>query len=158
MDTICGMDCCAQCPRLAECGGCRKAGGHPFGGNCTAAEQIGRGGQPGFQQFKKDLIAEINTLGIPGLTVSDLNLLNGFFVNLEYPLPGGQTAKFLKDNDVYLGNQIEVPGCERCYGVVGGEDFLLVCQYGCCGKDPEIILYKKRLPAKAAGAAEGGPR
>ena len=65
-------------------------------------------------------------------------------VNLAYPLPGGQAAQFLQDNRVYWGNQIEVPGSERCYGVVADETFLLVCRYGCEGRDPELVLYKKR--------------
>lgn len=94
--------------------------------------------------FKEHLISEINALGIKGLAVNDLNLLNGFFVNLEYPLANGQTVKLLKDNNVYLGSQIEVSGKERCYGVVSDKNYILVCEYGCNGSDPEIILYKKR--------------
>ena len=30
------------------------------------------------------------------------------------------------------------------YGMVGCEDFLLVCEYGDLGADPRLILYKKR--------------
>ena len=114
------------------------------GGNCIAAECIERNGENGFLRFKEHLISEINALGIKGLVVNDLNLLNGFFVNLEYSLANGQTVKLLKDNDVYLGNQIEVPGKERCYGVVADKNYILVCEYGCNGENPEIILYKKR--------------
>ena len=33
---------------------------------------------------------------------------------------------------------------ERCYGVVANEDLILICEYGCNGSDPEIILYKRR--------------
>lgn len=47
-----------------------------------------------------------NSLGINGLEVHDLNLLNGFFVNLEYTLENGQSVKLLEDNNVYWGNQI----------------------------------------------------
>lgn len=72
-----------------------------------------------------------------------MELLNGFFVNLEYTLPNGQLVKFLKDNNVYLGNQIEIPKSDRCYGLVADEQYLLVCEYGCEGADPEIVLYKK---------------
>lgn len=136
--TYCGQDCCARCPRLEECGGCEKTNGHPFGGNCAARET------EDFGALKSALTAEINALGIDGLKVNDLNLLNGFYVNLEYPLPGGSTAKFLKDNDVYLGNQIEKPGSERCFGVVACLDFILVCEYGCGGTDPELIMFRKR--------------
>jgi hypothetical protein len=65
------------------------------------------------------LISEFNALGIKGLEVRELNLLNGFFVNLEYPLFNGQHVKFLEDNNVYFGNQIEIPGSDRRYGLVG---------------------------------------
>ena len=132
------------CSHLAECGGCQNVNGHPFGGNCIAAECIRQEGFDGFLHFKERLISEINSLGIKGLAVNDLNLLNGFFVNLEYPLANGQTVKLLKDNNVYLGSQIEVSGKERCYGVVSDKNYILVCEYGCNGSDPEIILYKKR--------------
>ena len=50
----------------------------------------------------------------------------------------------LKDNKVYWGNQIEIPDSSRCYGVVADNEYLLVCEYGCGGADPQIILYKKR--------------
>lgn len=65
-------------------------------------------------ESKDTLIAEFNALGIPGLQVDDLNLLIGSYVNLEYPLPNGQSVKLLEDNRVYWGNQIEIPGNERC--------------------------------------------
>lgn len=141
---ICGMDCCKECGKLNECGGCEACGGHPFGGDCVAAQAILAGGFEGFAALKAKLIAEINALGIPGLQVDGLNLLNGDYVNLEYPLANGTTAKFLKDNDVYLGAQIERENSERCYGVVANEAFLLVCEYGCAGAEPELLLFKKR--------------
>ena len=141
---ICGADCCNECSRKEECGGCQEVNGHPFGGICVAAECIERGGTEGFLAFKSKLISEINALGIEHLEVSELHLLNGFFVNLEYPLGNGQKARLLEDNKVYLGNQIEIPGSDRCYGIVGDESYLLVCRYGCNGSEPEIILYKKR--------------
>lgn len=142
MQSLCGTDCCSRCAHRAECGGCQN--GHPFDGDCIAAECIRQDGQDGLLCFKELLISEINALGIKGLVVNDLNLLNGFFVNLEYRLANGQTVKLLKDNNVYLGNQIEISGKERCYGVVADKNYILVCEYGCNGTDPEIILYKKR--------------
>ncbi len=90
------------------------------------------------------MIEEINALGIDGLNVDNLNLLTGVYVNLEYPLSNGTTIKFLKDKDIYLGNQIERQNSERCYGLVADETFILVCEYGCNGADPEIVLYKRR--------------
>lgn len=146
-EIICGLDCCEQCSRLEVCGGCRKTDGHPFGGNCMAVECIKRGGEAEFQCVKKALISEFNALGIRNLMVQDLNLLNGFFVNLEYTLPNGQRVKLLKDYDIYLGNQIEIPDSDRCYGLAADDRMLLVCEYGCGGENPEIILYKKRNSA-----------
>lgn len=141
---ICGVDCCGECGRLNECGGCEACGGHPFGGDCIAAQAILAAGFEGFAALKNALIAEINALGIPGLQVDDLNLLNGYYVNLEYPLANGSTVKFLKDNDVYFGTQIERENSDRCCGVAANRDFLLVCEYGCNGENPELLLYRKR--------------
>ncbi len=90
------------------------------------------------------MIDEINAFGIKGLAVADLNLLTGSFVNLPYPLANGSTVRFLKDNDIYFGNQVEQPDSDRCYGIVANEDFILICEYGCNGSDPEIVLYKRR--------------
>lgn len=101
-------------------------------------------GMEAFKDLKRKVINEFNSLKISGLKVSDLNLLNGFFVNLEYELPSGQKVKLLKDNDIYLGNQIEIPGSDRCYGIVADDKYLLVCQYGCMGADPEIVAYVRR--------------
>ena len=136
--TYCGIDCCKECSRLSECGGCEKCAGHPFGGSCIAERN------KDFPELKQQLIKEINALGIGGLVVDDLNLLTGAYVNLEYTLSNGTGVKFLRDKDIYLGNQIERQDSERCYGVVADETFILVCEYGCNGSDPEIVLYKRR--------------
>ena len=63
-------------------------------------------------------------------------------------MPNGKTVKMLDDNEIYLGNQVE---CEfndgdinRCYGLIAGMDFLLVCEYGINCADPEIVIFKKR--------------
>lgn len=99
-----------------------------------------------FEQFKRQLIAEINALGIEGMPqVESLNALVGSFVNLEYPLPSGAKAKFLDDGTTYLGTQLESPcGGERCFGVLANMDFILICTYEAEGKNPELVLYKKR--------------
>lgn len=143
MGSFCGMFGCSQCEAKEKCGGCRATGGHPFGGQCIAAETVKSGGKGAYDQLQKELATAFNALGIPGLEVEGLNLLSGSYVNLAYPLPGGQTAQFLKDQDIYLGNQIEVPEQERCYGVVTDGTFLLVSSYGEGGSDPEIVCYKK---------------
>lgn len=107
-------------------------------------EELSDDGQ--FEEFKKVLISEINTLGIEGLPpVTALNALVGKYVNLAYPLPSGFTAKFLDDNTTYLGNQLESEfGGDRCFGVLANMDFILISTYGCEGVDPELVLYKKR--------------
>ncbi len=65
MSSICKMDCCHQCDRQKDCGGCTKTDGHPFGGRCVAAECIKQEGIEAFFRLKDSLIAEINSLGIP---------------------------------------------------------------------------------------------
>lgn len=142
--SICGTDCCKKCDRKEECGGCAETKGHPFGGTCIAAEYIKREGLDAFGRFKEKLVQEFNSLWIKDLHVNDLNLLNGFYVNLEYHLPNGQSVKLLEDNKVYMGNQIEIPETSRCYGIVADEKYLLVCEYGCDGTDPQIVVYKRR--------------
>ena len=148
MLSLCGLDCCAACPQRAACGGCRETQGHPFGGTCVAAACVERGGMEAWESWKHAAMAELNALGIPDLQIDSLVPLNGFYVNLEYRLPNGQAVKLLEDNKVYLGNQIERPGQERCYGVVADETYLLVCEYGCNGADPEIVCYKRRRPSE----------
>jgi len=142
--SYCGFDCEKGCPVFSDCGGCEKTCGHPMGGDCIAAETVKAGGTDAFNKLKAQLIEEINALGIPELKVTDLNCLMGFFVNLEYELPNGTKTKLLKDNEVYLGNQLERENSDRCYGVVSNAKFILVCEYGKEGIDPEILLYKKR--------------
>ncbi|MCQ2567862.1 MAG: hypothetical protein MJ127_05640 [Mogibacterium sp.] len=66
-------------------------------------------------------------------------------LNGTYPLPSGKNVKFLNDQTTYLGNQLESetePG--RCYGVLACMEFIMVSTYGENGKDPELLIYKKR--------------
>ena len=68
-----------------------------------------------FEQFKQQLIKEINELHIEGMPkVKKLNALVGSYVNLEYPR------------------------------VLANMDFILICTYEADGKNPELVLYKKR--------------
>ena len=61
-----------------------------------------------FEEFKKQLIEEINNLNIEGMPkLESLSALVGAYVNLEYRLPSGMKAKFLDDNVTYLGNQLD---------------------------------------------------
>lgn len=107
-------------------------------------EELSDDGQ--FDQFKKQLIDEINALQIEGMPkIEKLNALVGRFVNLEYRLPNGMNVKFLNDQTTYLGNQVECEfGGDRCFGVLANMDFILVSTYGEDGADPELVLYKKR--------------
>lgn len=107
-------------------------------------EQLSDDGE--FEAFKKQLIDEINELHIDGMPkVDKLNALVGSYVNLAYPLPSGKEVKFLNDETTYLGNQLESEfGGERCFGVLAGTDFILVSTYEAEGKNPELVLYKKR--------------
>lgn len=144
MLSICRSDCCDRCSRKEECGGCVKTQGRPFGGVCVAAGWIREKGWEGYLREKEALIREINALGIPHLQVEDLCLLNGFYVNMAYPLPNGETVRLLCDDHIYLGTQITLPDRDRCYGLAADGDYLLVCEYGPRGEDPRIILYQKR--------------
>ncbi|MBR5642426.1 MAG: helix-turn-helix domain-containing protein [Firmicutes bacterium] len=107
-------------------------------------KELGDGGQ--FEAFKQQLIEEINALHIEGMPkLEQLNALVGQYVNLAYRLPSGAEVKFLDDNTTYLGNQLEseiVPGL--CFGVLANMDFILICTYEAEGKNPELVLYKKR--------------
>ena len=107
-------------------------------------EQLSDDGE--FEAFKKQLIEEINELHIDGMPkVDKLNALVGSYVNLAYPLPSGKEVKFLNDETTYLGNQLESEfGGERCFGILAGTDFILISTYEAEGKNPELVLYKKR--------------
>ena len=147
---MCGADC-ENCGigKSGECVGCIESNGCPFGKKCFIAQYITTGGEESYTLFKEKLIAEFNSLNIPGMPkIDDLFALNGAYVNLAYPMPSGKTVKLLDDKQIYLGNQVE---CEfndgellRCYGLVAGMDFLLVSEYGENCTDPEIVVYKKR--------------
>lgn len=99
-----------------------------------------------FDEFKKQLMYEINALHIEGMPrVEKLNALVGEYINLEYPLPNGKCVKFLDDGATYLGNQLECEfGGDRYFGISANMDFILICTYEANGENPELVLYKKR--------------
>ena len=107
-------------------------------------EELSDDGQ--FEAFKKQLVDEINRLQIEGMPkVERLNALVGKYVNLAYPLPNGSSVRLLDDNRTYLGTQLESEfGGERCFGVLADMDFILIAAYEAGGKNPELVLYKKR--------------
>ena len=104
------------------------------------------GGKEKLEEFKKQLLGEINTiLAIEGLPkVESLNVLSGEFVNLEYTLPNGKMVKFLDDKQTYLGSQLESGINNLCFGIVANMDFILICSYEENGENPELVVYKKR--------------
>ena len=104
------------------------------------------GGAEKFEEYKQTLINEFNALHIDGMSnVEKLIALVGRDINLEYRLPNGKTVKFLDDQTTYLGNQLECEyGGGRCFGLAANMDFLLVCTYEENGRNPELVVYKKR--------------
>ncbi|NLW71113.1 MAG: hypothetical protein GX061_08550 [Eubacteriaceae bacterium] len=95
--------------------------------------------------LKDELINDFNALKIEGMgTVTDLNILSGAYINLSYPLPSGESVKLWDDNKTYFGNQMHKENSERCYGLVADENFMLVCEYGDDGVEPEIVIFKRR--------------
>ena len=145
MGTICGANC-DNCGFKDKCAGCEKTCGSPFGGRCVAAECIKAKGKEKYGEFKQALLREVNRLlascGYP--EAAALTELPGFYVNLAFPLPGGDRVQFLEDKNVYLGTQVELAGEEKCVGAVADEGFILLCSYGANGADPELLAYKKR--------------
>ena len=138
MKSLCGADC-ANCQWNSTCPGCSDE-------KCFIARYIKRDGKEAYEHFKQTLIAEFNALKIPGMPkITELYALVGNFVNLPYPLPSGQIVKFLDNNSMYLGNQVKCQSREgRCYGLLADEHFLLVCEYGENGADPEVVAYLRR--------------
>lgn len=144
--SICGANC-TECADRASCPGCAKTQGCPFGKPCFVAKYIQVGGMWNYLSFKNGLIDEINALHIEGMdTVTELYPLCGKYINLDYPIPSG-TAKFLQDDEIYLGTQVQNRFDDSgmsYFGIVAGESFLLVSAYGANGTDPELVLYKRR--------------
>lgn len=150
--SLCGLDC-SQCPLQENCAGCAATHGRPFGGECMLAACCADRGIKSCSQcsskapcaLEARLIEEFNALGIEDMPkVTSLNALKGSFVNLEYLFPGGQRSKLWDDNRIYLGNQLPKADGRRCYGLAADERFLCVCEYGADGKDPEIVVFKRR--------------
>lgn len=146
-ESICGANC-AECPSKEVCLVCAETNGCPFGKQCYIAKYILTGGMENYQTFKNRLMDEINALHIDGMeNVTKLYPMVGSFVNLEYPLPSGETVKFLHDDEVYLGAQVKNlfdDSGKTCFGVIARENFIHICTYSENGADPELILYIHR--------------
>ena len=150
MKGYCGA-LCTGCTYLEnkKCNGCIKSRGCPFGKKCFIANYISIGGLDSYEELKRKLIDEINSLDIEGMSkIDSLNPLNGNLVNLDYLLPNGKKVKYLDDLEVYLGTQVESvfndEDNKRYFGVVANMSFILVSTYEEDFKNPELLLYKKR--------------
>lgn len=150
MKGICGANC-EECAYYKDkkCEGCEATKGCPFGKKCFIANYISIGGKEKFEILKKQIIDEFNSLKIDGMPkVEELYPLNGSFVNMEYTLPNNKKVKFIHDDDIYLGNQLECEfndnDCKKCFGLVANMNFLIVCEYEENGENPELIIYKRR--------------
>ena len=88
----------------------------------------------------------INSFSIEGLPeVKELYPLLGSFINVEVPIPNNQKVKFLEDEEIYLGNQVECLFHEELFfGIVANTNFIMIIQYEINGENPELILYQKR--------------
>ena len=144
MKTICGIDC-RKCTFKDRCEGCLETNGNPFGDKCVTAECYKAGGEIYFIAYKKLLTEEFNALGITDMPlITTLYPLCGTYINSEYILPNGERVKLLDDTKIYLGYQVKKINSDRYYGLAADNQYLLICEYGANGIDPEIIVYKKR--------------
>ena len=83
MKAICGANC-DDCElfKSNKCEGCVNTNACPFGKKCWIAKYIEVGGKDSFNELKKELIDEINTLNIPCIpSINELYPLNGKFIN-----------------------------------------------------------------------------
>lgn len=149
MGAICGANCSECSLYLKECKGCQESNGCPFGKKCWIAKYIESGGEENFDNFKKQIMEEFNDLRVEGMPkITELYPLHGAFVNMAYPLPSGKDVSFIKDEEAYLGTQVEClfndGDIKRCFGLLANTTFLLVAEYGENGSNPELVIYKRR--------------
>ncbi len=149
MESICGTNC-SECKLFNnKCKGCLNTNGCPFGKECFISKYIKIGGKDNYELLKKQLIDEFNSLNIEGMNkIDNLYPLNGEFINLEYLLPNGNKIKFLNDDEIYLGNQVESVfndgDLKKFFGLVCNMSFILVCEYDENCINPELLIYKRR--------------
>ncbi len=129
MKAVCGADC-SECDLLKskKCKGCNNTKCKPFGKKCWVANYIEIGGKNSFDELKKQLINEFNSLNIEGMPkINELYALHGEYVNLEYTLPNNNKIKFINDDEAYLGNQVENifndDENKKCFGLICNMNF-----------------------------------
>lgn len=98
--------------------------------------------------MKQQLIDEVNALGIPGLHITNLYVLQGSFINQPYTIAGNE-VKIFDDNATYWGNQVVKEDSSdsrqaRCYGIACSEEYISVSEYGKDGSDAKLVILKKR--------------
>lgn len=158
MKSLCGLDC-DSCHLHDSCAGCTETGGKPYGGTCVIGECCKKKEASCTCEawnkaecscpMKKELIDEYNALGIPDMDpITELWALHGAFINQDYPLPNGKTVRFWEDDRIILGNQVPKKNSDRLYGLAADENYMLLCEYGENGTNPEIIVYRKRKKRK----------
>lgn len=143
MKGLCGANC-SECDLFnKKCKGCS------LDKKCWIANYINIGDSNSFKELKNVLLSEINSLNIDGMPkIDELYPLHGNIGNLEYLLPNRNKVKFLKDNEIYLGNQVESifndNENKRYFGIISNMEFILISEYDENGDNSELILYKKR--------------
>ena len=148
MESICGADCSiCEYGKNAGCQGCKNTNGCPFGKQCFIAKIILEDGMEKYEEVQKQLLQEINSLCVEGMPeVTQLFPLNGAFINMDYPLPNGNTVPFLNNNEAYLGSQVvSQKNSQKCFGIAANLEFILVSEYSAGGENPALILFKRRL-------------
>lgn len=141
----CGMPLTDECrgtnadgtPNVDYCMYCYKDGA--FTGNFSMEDELPHADHP----LKQVFIDEVNALGIPGLHIDNLYVLQGSYINQAYPV-NGNDVKLLDDAATYWCNQIAKED-GRCYGIACDERHILVSEYGVNGSDPELLIFKKRI-------------
>ena len=150
MEGFCGANCNnCELLKIGKCKGCKITNGCPFGKKCWIAKYIEIGEKESFEEFKKELINEVNSLNIDDMPkIDELYPLHGLFVNLEYTLPNNNKVKFLFDDENYLGNQVESKFSDdklkKYFGIIANKNFILISKYEENGKNSQIICYIKR--------------
>lgn len=147
MSSICGIDC-NKCELKNKCKGCIETNGHPWDGDCVLAQfcyDKNGNTEKNIKFYKEQLIKEFNDLEIKNMPeIQELYALNGLLVNIEYKLSNGEKIKLLKDNNIYLGNQLPKKDGSGYYGIIADNNYLIVSEYEENGNNATIVIYKKR--------------
>ena len=107
MNTLCGANC-KDCRLYNKNVKTVMKLTHALWKKCWIAKYIGIGGEENFKTIKEELLEEINSLGVSGMTkLKELYPLHGEFINLEYMLPNMKKTK-KKKQQLYANIQIAI--------------------------------------------------